>query len=870
MAASSWFADGTVSTYDAASAGLAANIFLATNGAVDTNATTRFQYPTPDPFTNNLIAVAKIRVTYEDYFHAKSPGLGGDPANQITGIMYVAPANMVPTAPSISQILTAALSAGLVFASTTYTTPVPVDGFVDMSFPIIGPASTQLSPNTKYWVAVLPRVWKPSNPLSTATILYTATFPHVLGRAVSFWSNRTPAAPVISSPVANSVLASNSLINLSITASDPDAVGGSNTPPYSDIAGVHVQYAARPSADNPNPPWYDLPFATSGGTLLNKGWWIKGSNANLPGEGVAALALTRTVQVRCGAASPTPSAGLLPSGTWQIRVRTFDFGHPWPNLYNPLVGYISGGSYSPSNYPAANTSPWSAPVIITISAQVPAPIPLFPVGNVAVAESLPVTLSWQYRNTAVPPFPQSHRSIRIRKVGEAVWTDLLAFNASASASYTISGYPLVSGNHYEWQVRTRDSSGVDSVWSDIVRFWVVPTPASGAERPLPSSSIDGATLGCGNNRVFIFRRGGLIRVAELTGITSVEWNRTRDDISTAEVVVSGWDQDCGFLLSQLEPWAYEIVIIRDNGYSRDRVWEGPITLLTYQQDKVTIDAKDVMAYAYRRLIRQQMDDSRNGDSVISRGTRILQNAFAPDDPNILAYLTLIIHEDDPMQYRSTPAYARTAFEEIDDMAANSGLDYGAYGRAILLWGTKRRIGTLPEFKNENFGSPPIVSVYGMSTANVYVVSDGNGIYGQATRLDEFGKDETYGLVEMLSSSWASDSEPEEGTYTQAGLDKVRASFAESAERSIASRYPPPVVVRVPDNTTLNPDTVVSIQQLLPGVVIPLRSTGTLRTVVANQKLDAVKVVQNRGASEVISITMSPFSRDDAETSGEEE
>lgn len=204
------------------------------------------------------------------------------------------------------------------------------------------------------------------------------------------------------------------------------------------------------------------------------------------------------------------------------------------------------------------------------------------------------------------------------------------------------------------------------------------------------------------------------------------------------------------------------------------------------------------------------------------------------------------------------------------MAANSGLDYGAYGRAILLWGTKRRIGTLPEFKNENFGSPPIVSVYGMSTANVYVVSDGNGIYGQATRLDEFGKDETYGLVEMLSSSWASDSEPEEGTYTQAGLDKVRASFAESAERSIASRYPPPVVVRVPDNTTLNPDTVVSIQQLLPGVVIPLRSTGTLRTVVANQKLDAVKVVQNRGASEVISITMSPFSRDDAETSGEEE
>jgi hypothetical protein len=294
------------------------------------------------------------------------------------------------------------------------------------------------------------------------------------------------------------------------------------------------------------------------------------------------------------------------------------------------------------------------------------------------------------------------------------------------------------------------------------------------------------------------------------------------------------------------------------------VWEGPITLLTYEVDKVTIDAKDVMGYAYRRIIKQAMTDSGtgNGTTVVDRARRVLQNVFAPDDPNVLAYLQVLARDDDAMQYRSTPAYSRTAYEEIDDMAANAGLDYTAVGRSIMLWGTKHRIGTLPEFKDEDLGASPIVSEYGMSFANRYAVSDGNGVWGEATRLDDSGNDETYGLVEMLSSTWASDSENESGTYTQEGLQTVIESFKSFAERSISDRYPPPVVVRIPDNTTLNPGAVVSIQHLVPGVVIPLRSTSTLRTVVASQKLDSVKVVEEAG-KESVSITVSPFSRDDA-------
>ncbi len=372
----------------------------------------------------------------------------------------------------------------------------------------------------------------------------------------------------------------------------------------------------------------------------------------------------------------------------------------------------------------------------------------------------------------------------------------------------------------------------------------------------------------------IYRRGGRKKVGEIRKTSYIEWNRVRDDISTSKIKVAGWDIDCGNLLKSLRTWAYEVVIYRSNAFENVRVWEGPITLLTYKNDEVVIDAKDVMAYPYRRIIKQIMNDFGTsptaGDKVTGRAARVIQNVMAPDDPNVLAHMRVLQLDDDAKQYRSLPAYSKTAFEEVDDMAANAGLDYTAVGRSIVLWGTRHRIGTLPEFRDKDLGDAPIVSEYGMSMSNVYAVSDGNGTYGVADRLNDDDEDPDYGLVEMLSSTWASESEEETGTYTEEGQATVRASFETSAERSLSDRYPAPVVVRVPDNTRLNPDTVVSISHLVPGVLVPLRSTSTLREVHSTQKLDALKVIET-GGTETITITLSPFSRDDrAPAEGEAE
>jgi hypothetical protein len=859
---------------------------FASDGIVDAGGITRLQYkvytadgnPLPNfvgplppggaPASNasSLSAIARFTFTAAE--------LSGKTLGKIRTLMMVAPATAFPAGhvPTRAEIKSAATMWSRSWQGTTEATIG--GGGRRMRFAMRGPTEADLQPNTKYWVMVIPTLlgadeslpWK-DDPLFPGATLSIA-------RGVSVWTNRSPVKPVITEPSSGLIMASGDSFDLSFTDDDPDRMSGGVSSIYTDRAGVQVQVSPAPTIDNPNPPWVDMKVADPFYGGMRDGWDIH--NASWRNSGLDGFLETGTMQIKAGASTNTSGKGVLPTGSWRIRVRTFDAGNAWLRHISGLThgvlpaGFSSPAPISPVSYPLVNTSPWSDPVTVHTPAQVPPPIPQSPIGGAAVVEELPLTLSWLYRNTALEAYPQLGYKIRYRAAGGAWIEPAPVVSAEhkhvvpAGVLTTNSGRPQV----YQWQVQVIDTDGYESMFSDVATFWVVPAPGSGGTVPLPSGTTHGGTLGCGTHRVFAYRRGGTTLVGELTEISSLTWNRVRDDISESTISISGWSVDCGDLLKQLQTWAYEIVIFRDNGMSVDRVWEGPITLLKYETHKVTIKAKDVMAYSYRRIIKQRMSDSKSGRSVTSRAAGILQTVMAPDDPNVLANLAPLVSADDPKQYRTVPAYARTAFEEIDDMAANSGLDYTCAGRSILLWATRKRIGLLPEFRDSDLGETPIVTEYGMSMANRYAVGDGNGLHGEATRLGIDGADPVYGLVEMLSSSWASDSAPETGTYTQEGAQTVIRSFERFAETSIADRYPPPVVVRIPDNTSLHPDAVVSIQHLIPGVAIPLRSSGTLRTVVAMQKLDSIKVVEEDG-KEIVTIAMSPFNGTDIVESGGE-
>lgn len=463
---------------------------------------------------------------------------------------------------------------------------------------------------------------------------------------------------------------------------------------------------------------------------------------------------------------------------------------------------------------------------------------------------------------------------------------------------TVSSYLWINGDRftlepglrYEWQARTVSFPGdFDSGWSGPTGFfWAIPAADSGPVIPGADDTLPDPGLGCGVNRAFLFARGGERRLGEITETEMIRWGRTRDGISTCSIKVTGWSGDCGELLKSMRSWMNEIVIYRDNGNGQKRVWEGPITRITYSHDSVEIEAQDVWVYVYRRILRQGFNDAYRrvgwkygpGGVVLVKGqeygltpvtrrsAQIVRNALAYDDPNVLAYLTIIEKADDARQSRVVPDYSTTAWQQIDDFAAKSGLDYTAIGRKMVLWDTHNPIGVLPEMRDNDFGTPPVVTEYGMQLANFYGVTNNSGVYGTAERLTN-GEPQYYGWIEMLSSAYGeSDESGETITLTAAAKAALEEALAEQAERSIASRWPTPLVVRVPDNTTLNPEINIGINDLVPGVFIPVRASGTLREVTQMQKLDSMSVTQTQ-AGEVVTVTLSPAPRSRSENPDEE-
>jgi hypothetical protein len=209
-------------------------------------------------------------------------------------------------------------------------------------------------------------------------------------------------------------------------------------------------------------------------------------------------------------------------------------------------------------------------------------------------------------------------------------------------------------------------------------------------------------------------------------------------------------------------------------------------------------------------------------------------------------------EDDAKQSRVIPDYSMTAWEAVDDLAATAGLDYVAIGRRIILWDVHRPIGRLPELRDKDFEDPPVVTEYGMQLSNYFAVTNGNGVWGAVQQPEGF---EPYGPIEMLASAYGESEGTEDEVLTPEGYAQMVRVLTSQAQRGLNDRWPTPLVVRVPDNSAMSAEAPVTLDQLVPGVWIPVFASG-LKQVAQWQKLDAVKVeVDNKG--EKIRVSMSP-------------
>lgn len=365
---------------------------------------------------------------------------------------------------------------------------------------------------------------------------------------------------------------------------------------------------------------------------------------------------------------------------------------------------------------------------------------------------------------------------------------------------------------------------------------------------------------------YIYDRGGQKRLFQLYNMAEVVWGRVRDDISEANIkIAAGYCYDQAAQLDQIEPIRHELVIYRGDmnafGIGPKRVWEGPVTRIGLTTRQMEIHARDVIHHLSRTNMHVAYNNNYpNVAFAIDRVKKIIndeltykearEQAAFPDLPSygILPYVQYHQRPTDAKTSRATKAMQKTVWEEVDDMAAKGGIDYCAVGRAIHVWDTSAdEMGVTQTVTEADFLGELTVTIYGMELKTEAVVTDGEGAYGIAGGVDPY-----YGVVENLETAY---------DESEGADPPTSAEMASQASRNLSGSNPVPIVLRVPDNSTLNPKGVLSLDDLVPGVHIPLRAKILVKTITQMQKLDRMTVTET-AETETITVTMFPAAQPD--------
>jgi hypothetical protein len=354
---------------------------------------------------------------------------------------------------------------------------------------------------------------------------------------------------------------------------------------------------------------------------------------------------------------------------------------------------------------------------------------------------------------------------------------------------------------------------------------------------------------CGIHRAFAVELGGENIVADLTPLSSVRWQRIRDDISTATVIAP--TSGCCDVLADLRTIKHELHIVRND----ESVWQGPITRIEHGHESVEIHAEDMLWVPKRRVLEVGYDQAYpNVGEAIDRVRWLLEDqCFAKygDLWNMVSRLHPMTGPDDPRTTRSTPAYSMSIWQDMDKYAEDSGVDYTVVGRDIYWFDTQLAWMELPLLEPEMIGQFPKVTEYGNDLRTRGVVTNGKGIAGtgywgvDASYFDEYGGpvDDITILADRI----------EEADPT---VEEV-AEWSETAKRNVADRHPSPTAILIPANSTLLPGSSWSTDDLIPGGWFPVSVTSLCREVHAWMRLHEVVVTEGPPDGETIRFSAIP-------------
>lgn len=292
--------------------------------------------------------------------------------------------------------------------------------------------------------------------------------------------------------------------------------------------------------------------------------------------------------------------------------------------------------------------------------------------------------------------------------------------------------------------------------------------------------------------------------------TQLDWDRRLDDVSEAVVQIPA--SECK-RIGAVQPWRHELSISRDN----QEQWVGPVRVPIDCVSGITIKATDVLGWLQRRIIHALHDWAGMDVGSVQMAIELIQDGYAPDDPNVLQFLTgLGVGDIGGRTYLANSAYVIDALVDL----AKGSLDFTTIGRRVIVMPEGHVLGKTAMLTCEHFQTDLCRSSDGDAYASRAVVT-GVGVTGEAG-----GKDDYYGLVEVLKDDQA--------IGRQATADANAAGL-------LSGRNRVPDLIQPPAGAGLSPDAPVCLSELVPGVTVPVAINCTCRGITQDQRLTGLKV-----------------------------
>lgn len=327
-----------------------------------------------------------------------------------------------------------------------------------------------------------------------------------------------------------------------------------------------------------------------------------------------------------------------------------------------------------------------------------------------------------------------------------------------------------------------------------------------------------APIGCSTHSYSVTDREG--RVISSGGmLTSVDYNRVLNDLSTATVEVGVTDQACCNQIGDIRSWRHTLNIYRGN----DLMWSGFVLNPKWTENGVTIQAVDIIGLLDRRVPHQDFDFEATDLTAIAQ--QLIDDALFPDDPG--HEVTIV----GPAGVTGGREYSQDVGQVGDHLRdlADTGIDFTAVGNNIVI---------LPDDFCEVIGRlsdvdlPDGLSVTedgaNLVTRQIVAGSDESGIVGTAGGVNEF-----YGLLELYD---------EQTSITTTAAATVAAQAKLNASAIV------PVSIDT-QNVTLAPTAPVDMVALVPGWCIDITSMATCRTVTQRLKITGLQVQEDGGTQD---------------------